>query len=166
MKRPKKWPEVAVYPVYVMLRSSCAFRHFLEDLKILGLKKRIDFSFWIFLFAHLFTEKNSLGRHFEPAEDFPSLMQAATVNVNLVVRLYRGLYLDRYAGKRVKLLLEVAGCMLSSGSKTLLTFPATVSGEGVVHFDAVDPQQKDPLEKQLIWVERSTGCLRMPKEAD
>ncbi|CAK9017203.1 unnamed protein product, partial [Durusdinium trenchii] len=78
----------------------------------------------------------------------------------LTVKLYRGLYLDMYAGQDVNVLIQVAGCTLNWDGRhnlNLLSFPAKVDDEGIMRFQADDSFFS--LGEDNGWVERTT-----PKE--
>lgn len=95
--------------------------------------------------------------HGTPMED---LITKYRVPAQLTVKLYRGLYLDMYAGQDVNVLIQVAGCTLNWDGRhnlNLLSFPAKVDDEGIMRFQADDSFFS--LGEDNGWVERTT-----PKE--
>ena len=68
-------------------------------------------------------------------------------SMKLTICLYRGLYLDRYAGEKVYVCVEIPGCVVK-GSTRLLKLPGEVSEKGVLRFDS----------------QTSTLCLKVPNQ--
>eukprot|EP00930_Biecheleria_cincta_P066633 TRINITY_DN5283_c0_g3_i1.p1 TRINITY_DN5283_c0_g3~~TRINITY_DN5283_c0_g3_i1.p1 ORF type:complete len:2707 (+),score=404.80 TRINITY_DN5283_c0_g3_i1:200-8320(+) len=121
------------------------------------------------------TYHGSIALHFGTRPKAPPGFTESLVKqlkkVTLTVRLYRGLYLDMYAGDDVTILIQFAGATVSAPdafpNKNLLAFPAKVSKTGLLRFEVPEDESrqkggfswfgKDELEvPKLSWVERST----------
>ncbi|CAJ1447832.1 unnamed protein product [Effrenium voratum] len=87
-----------------------------------------------------------------------SEMRNTQTPVQLTVRFYRALYLDRYAGSRVQVRVQLAGCMAGE-SKDVLAFDAKVDERGVARFS-----ESGAHGKTNAWVEKSSSLLSIPQD--
>jgi len=87
--------------------------------------------------------------------ELSQMMSSSCHTVKACVRFYRGLYMNRYANQRVKVMIQVATCLGVGKEKShnILEFPATVDSEGLACFqDAAGGGNKQPtfVEREVL----------------
>jgi len=81
-------------------------------------------------------------------------MHQSRKDVKLTVRLYRALYLDKYAGQKIQVLIKV---MPGTTDSNMITFQARVDSSGVARFES-------PAAGKPAWVQ-SYKTLRLPEDS-